>query len=106
MLADNQRVARALGLIEAFGGDADAGGSAAAADEREAALVGTAAEEERDTDLPNCFLSRARPCYYPTYPTVEFLGKCVPVPPTDLRAAQVSNVQGPFDLKNASSRLF
>ena len=44
--------------------------------------------------IPNCFFSKERPCYYPSYPTTDFLGKCVPVPPANLTAAQVIGFPG------------
>ena len=72
-LSDNLRVARALGLIErSASGDAERAG-----EESAGVLVG--AEEQ----MPNCFLSKERPCFYPSYPTAEFLGRfslfCDPV---------------------------
>ena len=78
LLTDNERVARGLGLIEFYAQDAQV----------------TVARAAEDQQLPNCLFSKQRPCFYPTYPTTEFLGKCVPVPPTNLSAAQVMGFPG------------
>jgi len=87
LLTDDLRVARGLGLVENFGG-ADAGQDGSA---RESGSVVVAGAEEI---IPNCFFSKQRPCYYPSYPTADFLGKCVPIPPTNLSAAQVMGFPG------------
>jgi len=84
LLTDNARVARSLGLTEYFGQGAEV--SVAGAE--------GSVDVGEDEQLPNCFFTDQRPCFYPTYPTTEFLGKCVPVPPTNLSAAQVIGFPG------------
>jgi hypothetical protein len=90
-LSDDARVASSLGLVE-FRSHAPSGqkqSEEAGASAPVSKHVSADTPSSDQTLLPNCLLMDQRPCFYPTYPTAELLGKCVPVLPGNFTTARL-----------------